>query len=412
MYLRLKLFTFRKYFTVSIVELPSEKLKTAKKLKNSNKDMKPRTVELASGTIDLLQNLLSYQDYEMKIFHLMLESPNSEKVFEACIQYEVKFVNPPNINDTLAIEVSQICNLPLEPDERLEIVFHYPMDGKFKAVRLNDCEVTELKVSNDFIPDDCLQNVILDDEQSNSITFKYENLLLISSLKFLTELIKSHGKLLVDIQWRKQVFMTFIKLDIFNYTGIDAASFQVPLYHRNKTIINGFFQKDLIGFPEELKSEKLSKKGKKIKDVQKIEEIKDDSELEPLKIDNKIVTMIVKLKIPAAYAPETSLQELKLELNHHLKFIEKTSLKERDILLCQTNFHKTVKKLAEKVETIIDNSSEKNLENIEHEVKTLLNNDELKEIFKTLIGNTYNMEKKTESNYEFKVRNYFYFRHR
>jgi hypothetical protein len=369
------------------------------------KDVKPKATQFASGTINLLKDLRKFQKTGMNIFHVTLQSFGDEN-FDLCVQYEVQFLDPPVINSTLSASISQFYNLPLDEKEKVEIAFHFPADEKkYETVFLH----VEPKVNNDefggFLTDDSLKNLPIDLETS-TVIYCYENIQSHAGFEFLADLITNNDKLLLEVRWRKQVFMSFIELQVFNYEGVDLVSFLVPLYRRNKKTIFEQFQQELCAFPEE---DIPAKKGKEKRSSKKPEET-NDAEMIPLVIEEKHVMMNVRLKIAQPLTPETPLEDLKNILNQQIPFIEEFSLKDQILTKNESDFEKIIKNISRKMEKFIDDNPGLNCYTIEQKIKRMIESGELydkkilKEIIKDLIGNKFSVEKKTDTNHEFKVR--------
>lgn len=369
------------------------------------KDARPKIIKLASGSINLLEDLKKLQQSEMRIFHVEFKALNEEKI-EICVQYEIEFRNPPIISSTLSASVSQIHNLPLDDGEQIECAFHFPVDdGKYQTVFLHPKTNLASNETDGFLTDELLTNIPLDQSPSKA-KYYCENIQTEAGFEFLAHLITSHGKLLLEIRWRKKNFMSFINLEIFNYEGVEAADFLVPLYYYNKKVITDQFHQELHAFPEE---EKLAKKGKEKRNSKKLEETI-DADLVPLILEDKHVMMKIWLKIAQPLTSETPLEELKFFLNQEVPFVEEISIKDQIIKKSEKDFEYAVKKISRKMEEFIDDNPSFDSYDIQQKLKRMIENGELfdkkkfKEIVKNLIGNKLSVESRTETNHEFKVK--------
>lgn len=383
---------------LNVHKLPKKSLESRKSMKKL-KDGKPKLNQLASGSINLLLDLKKFQNIDMKVFHVNFQPFNE---FEICVQYVIQFWDYPDTDTTLFAYINQFYNLPLEPNEQIEVAFHFPTDDKiFKTVFMHQDE--SLTDTAGYILDEYLKKAPLEFEASG-ISFSYENIQSQFGFEFLADLITCNGRLLVEIRWRKQVFMTFINLEVFNYEGVEEASFVVPMFHFHKRAVLEHFKQELSAFPFPEKAAKgkgSSKKGEELA-----------IELIPLIVDEKHVMMKVSFKIAQPLTPESSIDELKIALNQHVPFMEELSLKDTVISESENDFEKNIEKISIEIEKLIDDNPEIDIYDFERKIKKLIEcgelprKTELKQAVKELIGNKYNMERKTETNQEFKVKEF------
>lgn len=371
--------------------------------RKSMKKLKEEKRHIASGSINLLHNLQQFSAYSSKIFHLKMKS-NKEEVAEICIQYEIDFDAPPEVDTTLSIEIGQLFNLSNNSEETLETAFHFPVgNGKFKPAFMHQQPM--VVDSNGFLSDlQCLQ-MDLTSAQAIEFGFKYENFQTSSGLESVYEIIQRNEKLMIELRWNQKVFMSLISLNVFNYEGVTESKFLVPLYQRNGKMIDSLFHQEMCAFPE--KAVKADKK--KVKSMIAEQEI-ESTELIPLTVGDKPVAMMVKVKLTNPLKPETLLKDLKLELNQHVSIIEEIRVEENETSKAEFEFERIIRKIAKKIENFIEKNPQVEAFELQHKIKAFIESGELygkaefKDVVKTLIGNKFNATKKTETNHDFKVR--------
>ena len=393
---------------MNILKLTAEGRKAVdnKKSQKKLKEPKTKTVLVASETINLLESLKKHQITNSNNFHVEMSSL-SEQSFKICVQYQINFFKPPNADTTLSASVLSIFNLSAVDGNDFEVALHYPVDeDKFIPVYMHS--LSKLEDTEKYLVDESLKSLPqnLDYEKFNKM-FKYENLLSVSGFQFLANLITADRKLLIEIRWKKQIFMAFINLRVFYYEGVESASFLLPVYHFNKKIVHEEFNQDLCGFSAE---ENLSKKEKEKTTSKLITEEIVDSKLIPWISDDKQILIKVQLKLSRPLFKETSLEDLKTAFNQHVPFFQQISEVDKIIQENEKSFEKSIYKISWKIEKIIDESPSMDDYDFEQKIKKMIEMGELyeknvfKEVLKDLIGNKFNFVKKTETNHEFKVK--------
>lgn len=372
--------------------------KTSKKPKNG----KEPTLPIATGSINLLHNLQRFQSDGGNDFQITMNTTEGES-FEVYLQYRICLVNLQKIDRTLAVD-AVLVRLPTGA----EIALHFPYgDSKFKIARLYAADADTLNNRCALLVHESLkaENFRLHPDQP-SHRFVYENFQSADSFDLLTELVGSDGNLLIELKCDNQVFMAFISLRMFGYEGVDHAKFLLPLYIRNQKAVLEMFKQDLCAFPVEEKSEKA----KRTKGSAKQMKEEETGELLPWTIDDAPVAVMVNLKVTKPVVSEVSIDELKAILNQHVTFIEEATKKQNVIAECEKNFSDAIKGIAEKMEKFIDENPQLEAYQTEQKLKKMIetgenyDKEQFKSAVKDLIGNKLNVDKKTETNHEFKVR--------
>lgn len=373
--------------------------KTLKKFKN----VKQHSVVFSSGSINLIAVAKKIQKTRFEIFHVKLEPLEGE--LEVCMQYRINFANVPKIIWTLGVEVSQLVNLDLEPDEIPEIAFHFPAHSScFRTAMMSKSEATK-DTSYGFIINEQLKKSKLSLD-ANQLTGKYcyENILSSFGFDNLGEIIIQNGKLLIELKTEKQRFLAFINLQVFNFDGVKEAYFLEPIYYRNKKIIEKIFHQNLDAFPIE---ENSAKKKDKRKPKEKDEEIEGD--LVPILNGGENAAIVVKLTISHPQIPEKHLEDLMNTLNRSFHFINNVTIKNQLITQSERDFAQTVSFIASRMEKFIDENSALDLSDVKSKIQEaiekgeLFNKDRLKEAVIDVIGNKLNVGLETGTNNEFKV---------
>lgn len=379
-----------------------------KKLKGG----KQQNTTIASGSINLLKNLQEFLYKNETVFQLFM-TPMTEQVCEICVQYQVIFVNPPDVHCTLAVEVSQLHNWPNEDLETLEFALHFPTDdATYKTVFILKVPISNSEPDDAFLLDNVLKDSHFEVQlEPSNVCFHYENILSSNSFDVFSEITKSNGSLLLEIRSKQQVFMSLIKLQIFNHEGVQDVKFLAPIYHSNKKKILEMFHQDLCAFQDVVKLDK-SKTTKRSSKTSKNDD-QEDPELVPFIVEENQVALMVNVKISKPLKPEKTLEDMKLILNQQFPFIEEISVKDAIVSKCEKDFEKVIVEISNRIEIIIDESPELDAFSIQEKVQLMIKNGELfdkfkmKEILKSLIGNKLNVDKKTETNHEFKVKTEF-----
>lgn len=369
----------------------------------------PQTVRIATGSINLLHNLQRLQiPNSENVFDLKL-MPLEDSDLEVTIQYGMNFVSPPTVDSTLAVEILRWFNWPVEEvTDPVEIAFHFPIDElKFKTVFMNETQSNCITELGGHLVSDSLKNWQFQvDLEPKSNCYRYENFQTSSGFNFLTDIIRNNGNLLIEVQWNKQVFMSIIDLEIFNYEGVCEVKFLLPLYQRHKKTINDIFGQDLNAFP--IPNDKNADRKTKMSRNIEQEEL-NQSELIPMMFEENQVAIVIKLKIPHPIVPELSIEDLKQILNQAVPFIEEISLQDQTMMANEAEFKKTVRKFSIILGQTIDENADLDTDQLKTKIKMmidkgeLLNKQEFKDVLKSLIGNKININKKTETNHEFVV---------
>lgn len=379
------------------------------KSKKNLKETNVSSVKYTTGSINLIHVLQRRQSFGIEIFHSELESSENFNL-ELCVQYRIKFVSPPTFPSSLGVENLHFLNWTTEEDPNsVEVAFHFPgEDLKFKPVFMHKYQVKNGFDLGNLLISDSLENVEYEFQFDEKKTcYGYENFLSSSSFSFLTDVIRNNENLLVEIRWNKKLYMSIINLDVFNYEGVHEMKFLLPIYHRHEDTIENLFHQEMKGFSED---EKLDKKNKcrKSSKVIKEEESK-SSDLIPFMIKDNHVMMVLNLKIAQPLVEERSVKDLKFILNHKVPFIEEVSPRNQIVSSNEADFKKVVRHIANRIEHVINKNANLDTYQIRMKVKMmvekgeLFDKQELKEVLKSLIGNKINLEKKTETNHEFKV---------
>lgn len=379
-----------------------------KKLKGGKQD----NTTVASGSINLLQNLQEFL-YKDEIFFQLSLTPTTEQIFEICAQYQVNFFNPPVVYSRLAVEVSQLHYWPNEDLETLVFALHFPTDdATYKTVFMQKVQIRNSEPVDAFLLDNVLKDAHFEVQlEPLNVCYQYENILSSNSFDFFSEMTISNGSLLLEIRSKQQLFMSLIKLQIFNHDGVQDVKFLAPLYHANKKKVLEMFHQDLCAFRDVEKFDKsktTKRSSKTIKD-----DDQEDSELVPFIVEENQVALMVNVKISKPLTPEKTLEDLKLILNQHFPFIEEISVKEAIVSKCEQDFEEIIVHISNRMENIIDESPELDAFSIQEKVQLMIKKGELfnkvqmKEILRNLIGNKLNVDKRTETNHEFKVKTEF-----
>ena len=402
---------FHDNFSVDLVKTANSKMSSddARKSAKELKDKKFENPKIATGSINLLYNLRRFQNTKIKTFHVNLHPPQNSNL-EICIQYQIDFVCSPTIDATLAVEIIHLFNWPLEEEaNHLNVVFHFPIENiKFKNVLMHKCQNNDFNGLGGVLVSDSLKNEQFEFiPESEQVCYKYENIQTTPGVNFLTKIIQNKENFLVEIRWNKQVYMSIINLEIFNYEGVNEVKFMVPLYQRNKKTIIDLFDQELNGFPEEIITAKNKKSKVSIQPVEHEEPM--DSELVPFMYKDKHVAIVMKVKIAKPLVLPLSVDELKLILNQAAPYIEGISLQDQIVFSNEADFKEIIRKLSKKLEEVINQNAELETYQIKIKIKTMIekgelfDKEELKKVLKCLIGNKLNLQKKTETNHEFKV---------
>lgn len=343
---------------------------------------------ITKGEIELLR---LFQSGKQKSFILMEISEN----MEIALSFEITLENPPEISSILSIQINSFYNFDISRESAIEACVRFPHDGNFRAVMMKKSNYPQ-EISSIYLLDDSLdENHFELNSPSSKIELEYENFQTKRGLKFFHQLIENKQNLLMEFRIDGKMMMTFIDLDVFNYPGVCDVTFFSPLYEWNKGIIKELFQQEAC-----LKDENISeKKARKIS--KKVNEHKEPQSLVPIIFDGKHAAIRVRIKFSTPQTSEDLIEDLIVQLNEKFQFIANESLVEKSLKECDENFKLIIEELAQHFEEYLNENPDAS----EREIKIEMINHqkELKEVIKALIGNVYNLERKTKTNHEFKL---------